>query len=149
MKIIFFGDIDGKPGRRAIAKVLPDWKKEHKPDLVIANGENMAHGSGFTVSGFEEVQKAGVDFFTSGNHWARKDDGLTLFQDKNTPIIRPANWTGNVPGVGCKIIEVGTTKVAIINLIGQTFMHEQHDSPFYKLDEILKKIESEIGRAHV
>ncbi|MAG28827.1 TIGR00282 family metallophosphoesterase [bacterium] len=140
MKIIFLGDIVGKPGRQVITKLLPDWKKEHNPDLVIANGENMAHGSGFTVSGFEEVQKAGVDFFTSGNHWPRKDDGLALFQNKNTPIIRPANWVGNIPGDGYKVIEVGTTKVAIINLIGQIFMHEQHNSPFYKLDEILYEI---------
>src|SRR3989344_3424954 len=82
MKILFLGDIVGKPGRKAIAKVLPEWKKEHDPDLVIANGENMAHGSGFTLVGFEEVQKAGVDFFTSGNHWPRKEEGMLLFSGK-------------------------------------------------------------------
>jgi len=140
MKILFLGDIVGKPGRRVIAKVLPEWKEKYEPDLVIANGENMAHGSGFTVNGFEEVREAGVDFFTSGNHWPRKEDGIQLFSDKSNPIIRPANWVGNIPGDGYRVIEVGATKVAIINLIGQIFMHEQHDSPFHKLDEILKEI---------
>ncbi len=140
MKILFLGDIVGKPGRKAIAKVLPGWKKEHDPDLVIANGENMAHGSGFTLAGFEEVQKAGVDFFTSGNHWARKEEGVLLFAGKKHPIIRPANWVGAVPGQGFRVIEVGTTKVAVINLMGQTFMGEQLDSPFHALDKVLDGI---------
>ena len=144
MKILFLGDIVGKPGRKALAEILPQWKKEYEPDFVIANGENMAHGSGFTVRGFDDVVSAGVDFFTSGNHWSRKDDGLTLFSNKKNPIIRPANWPGDVPGQGYKIIEVGTTKVAIINLMGQLFMDKQLDSPFYKLDEILKEIDEKI-----
>lgn len=144
MKILFLGDIVGKPGRRAIAEVLPELKEKHEPDFVIANGENMAHGSGFTQSGFEEVREAGVDFFTSGNHWPRKEDGIRLFEDKSNPIIRPANWLGNVPGQGYKIIEVGTAKVAVINLCGQLFLHEQYESPFYKLDEILKEIEKKV-----
>ncbi|OJI06924.1 hypothetical protein BK004_02110 [bacterium CG10_46_32] len=140
MKILFLGDIVGKPGRKAIATILPGWKKENDLDLVIANGENMAHGSGFTVAGFEEVQRAGVDFFTSGNHWARKENGMILFSGKKYPIIRPANWVGNVPGQGFRVIEVGSIKVAIINLMGQLFMHEQIDSPFYVFDRILDEI---------
>ncbi|MDZ4221295.1 MAG: YmdB family metallophosphoesterase, partial [Patescibacteria group bacterium] len=104
MKILFLGDIVGKPGRKAVAAMLPNWKKEHDPDLVIANGENMAHGSGFTMSGFEEMQKAGVDFFTSGNHWPRKEEGMMLFANKRYPVIRPANWPGSVPGDGYRVI---------------------------------------------
>src|SRR3989338_2912510 len=144
MKILFLGDIVGKPGRKAIAKVLPEWKKEHDPDLVIANGENMAHGSGFTLVGFEEVQKAGVDFFTSGNHWPRKEEGMLLFSGKKYPIIRPGNWVGSVPGQGFRVIEVGTTRVAIANLMGQTFMGEQLNSPFHAFDEILDEIGSSV-----
>lgn len=140
MKVLFLGDIVGKPGRRAIAKVLPEWKEQYEPDLVIANGENMAHGAGFTLSGFEEVRKAGVDFFTSGNHWAKKDEGMLLFAGKRHPIIRPANWVGNVPGQGYRVIEIGTAKVAVINLMGQTFMGEQLNSPFHALDEALDAI---------
>ncbi|MEK7189301.1 MAG: TIGR00282 family metallophosphoesterase [Patescibacteria group bacterium] len=140
MKILFLGDIDGKPGRRAVVKVLPEWKAEHDFDLVIANGENMAHGKGFTEAGFFEVQKAGVDFFTSGNHWPDKDEGMVLFSGTRHPIIRPANWVGDVPGQGWRIIEVGVTKVAIINLIGQVFIRTQSNSPFEALDRILDEI---------
>ncbi|MBI2051064.1 MAG: YmdB family metallophosphoesterase [Parcubacteria group bacterium] len=144
MKILFLGDIDGKPGRRAVARVLPAWKVAHDFDLVIANGENMAHGKGFSMSGFEEMQKAGVDFFTSGNHWPDQDDGMILFSGKTHPVIRPANWLGRTPGQGWRTIEVGTTKVAIINLIGQVFVRTQSNSPFEALDRILGEIGSKV-----
>ncbi len=140
MKILFIGDIVGKIGRKAVAEILPRWREEHKPDFVIANGENMAHGSGFTPETFEEVRKAGVDFFTSGNHWARKEEGLVLFSDKRTPIIRPANWVGSVPGQGFRVVEVGATPVAIVNLMGQVFIHENMDSPFHALDAVLEAL---------
>jgi len=140
MKILFIGDIVGKIGRKAVAAVLPGLRKEHGFDLVIANGENMAHGSGFTPQTAEEVFSSGVDFMTSGNHWARKSEGVTLFSDPSVPLIRPANWAGRVPGTGYRIIEVGATRVAIINLIGQVFMQEQTDHPFHVFDRVLKEI---------
>lgn len=140
MKIIFIGDIVGKIGRRALVAVLPQWKAEHNPDLVVANVENIAHGVGLTRSTLEEVRSAGVDFFTTGNHWADKTDGVDLFSDKSWPLIRPANWPGNAPGSGYKVIEVGATKVAIINLLGQVFMNKTCGSPFHILDDILKEL---------
>ena len=69
MKILFIGDIVGKPGRRTVAAALPALRKEHDIDLVIANGENMAHGRGITKSTLQEVFAAGVGIVTSGNHW--------------------------------------------------------------------------------
>lgn len=140
MKILFVGDIVGKMGRQAVAQVLPKWRKNLDPDLTIANVENIAHGVGLTIQTFEEVRAAGAEFFTTGNHWARKSEGLTLFQDSNLPLIRPVNWVGNVPGVGYKIIEVGTTKVAVINIMGQIFMHEKCDNPFHALDKVLAEL---------
>ena len=140
MKILFIGDIVGKIGRQAMAQVLPKWRKQLEPYLVIANVENIAHGVGLTIQTFAEVKAAGVDFFTTGNHWARKSDGLALFQDSNLPLVRPLNWAGNVPGVGYKVIEVGTTKVAIINIMGQIFMHEKCDNPFQALDKVLAEL---------
>jgi len=140
MKILFIGDIVGKLGRRGLAKILPVWKKEHDLDLIIANVENIAHGVGVTPATLEEVKKAGVDFFTTGNHWADKSDGLALFEDESVPIIRPANWPGKVPGQGYKIIEVGSKRVAIINLQGQVFLKQGCDSPFHALDRVLKDI---------
>ncbi len=140
MKIIFIADIVGKIGRRALAEVLPEWKQKYNPDLVIANVENIAHGVGVTASALEEVRKAGAEFFTTGNHWADKSDGLALFSRKDVPIIRPANWPGNVPGAGHRVIEVGSTKVAIINLQGQVFLKQNCASPFFVLDAVLKAI---------
>ncbi|MBU2575876.1 TIGR00282 family metallophosphoesterase [Patescibacteria group bacterium] len=140
MKILFLGDIVGKIGRRAVAKVLPDWKEEHDPDFVIANGENLAHGKGFTRDTLDEALKAGIDFFTSGNHIAKKSEGLGLLSDKKLPMIRPANYPPNVPGDGYRVIEVGTTKIAVINLVGRHFIKEKFDCPFRAFDDILKDI---------
>lgn len=140
MKILFIGDIVGKIGRKAVAKVLPIWREKYAPDLVVANVENIAHGVGLTVQTFEEVRAAGVDFFTTGNHWADKSDGMALFGDKDVPIIRPANWAGKVIGDGYRVIEVGATPVAIINLLGQVFVHKHVDSPFHALDRILQEL---------
>lgn len=136
MRILFLGDIIGKPGRLGVAKILPEWRKKHKPDLVLANGENLAHGNGLTPSTFEELLGLGVDFVTTGNHWADKPDGLTLFENKSYPLIRPANWPGSVPGEGYKIINVGTRPVAIINLLAQVFVKPVCNSPFSEFDEI-------------
>ncbi|MEK7072722.1 MAG: YmdB family metallophosphoesterase, partial [Patescibacteria group bacterium] len=72
IKIIFLADIVGKVGRRALTQYLPKLKNKYKPDLVIANAENIAHGIGFTQKTLNEAVEAGVDFFTSGNHaWGK------------------------------------------------------------------------------
>ena len=68
MKVLVFVDIMGSPGREAIAKILPEWKKEFSPDLVIANGENLSHGRGISETTIKEVRDAGVDIITGGNH---------------------------------------------------------------------------------
>jgi len=139
MKILFFGDIVGKIGRQAITQILPDLKKEYKPDLVIANAENLAHGKGVTRDTLESMMDIGVDFFTSGNHIWKKKDAYPVLQENKLPLIRPANYPPEVPGTGYKIIEVGSKKVLIINLVGRVFMKEDFDCPFRALDEILKE----------
>lgn len=72
-KILFIGDIIGKIGRAGIANLLPKLKKNLKIDLVIANVENLAHGKGVSTKTLEEIKKAGVDIFTSGNHIWKKE----------------------------------------------------------------------------
>ncbi len=143
IKILIFGDVMGKIGRRAIDKILPKLKKELKPDLVIANAENSAHGKGITQKTTEEMIKSGVDFFTSGDHIWDKKESIFLLEKKDTRIIRPANYPVAVPGLGYKIIEVGLRKVLIINLIGRVFMKGDYDCPFKKLDQILKETQNE------
>jgi hypothetical protein len=132
-----FGDINGRIGRKAVAKILPSLKKKFDPDLTIANAENIAHGIGVTDGTLNELIKAGVDFFTSGDHIFDKKDAIGILERQNSPLIRPANFPPGVPGVGARLFEIGTKKVLVINLLGRVFMKNQYDCPFRKADEIL------------
>jgi len=138
MNILFFGDVVGQPGRRAIKKILPKWQKKYGLDFVIANGDNLAHGKGITENSLKEILEAGVDLVTSGDHTWSKKDVLPLLENKETPLIRPANFPDGVVGQGSWLTEVGTKKVLIINLIGNSFMKEEYDNPFIKVDQILE-----------
>ncbi len=136
LKILFIGDINGKIGREAVAKILPPLKKKLQPDLVIANAENSAHGSGITEDIVKELLGSGIDWLTSGDHALKRTGQLGLY-DKY-PIVRPANFPPGVPGRGFAIIPMGGKKnILLINLIGRVFMHMDYDCPFRKLDEIL------------
>jgi len=141
MKILFFGDIVGSPGREALKKVLPSWKKEYKSDLVIANGENAAHGRGITKETLTEILKAGVDLVTLGDHTWDKKEVVKLLEDGDLPLLRPANFPKGLPGRGYCFVQVGVYNVLIINLIGRVFMHQQYDDPFKIVDEILEEEE--------
>lgn len=139
IKIIFFGDIVGKIGRKALQKVLPEIKREYQPDLVLANAENLAHGVGITRKTIDEMVEAGVDFFTSGNHIWRKDEARDILNPADTRVIRPANYPPGTPGFGEKILEVGLKKLLVVNLLGRVFMNEQLECPFRKFDEIYER----------
>jgi len=144
-KLIFFGDIMGKIGRKAIIQIAPKWKKKYAPDLVVANAENLAHGKGVTKKTLQEMLDAGIDFFTSGNHVWDKKDIYEIFEDPKAPIIRPANYPPGVPGDGYRIIDVGRKKVLILNLIGRIFFREQFDCPFRIVDHILETLPKDVN----
>jgi 2',3'-cyclic-nucleotide 2'-phosphodiesterase len=137
LKILFFGDIVGSLGREAVAKTIPQWKKEHDPDLIIANGENIAHGKGVTLETLNEIFAAGVEVVTSGNHIWNFPEAQEILRDENIPLLRPANFSSKLPGKGQRIINVGTRRVLILNLMGQAAMHQHPDSPFEAADKIL------------
>lgn len=140
MNILFFGDIFGKPGREAVKKILPEWKKKYEIHLTIANAENMAHGRGFSVENIEEMQKAGIDFFTSGNHAWRERSGAARLPDKSFPVLRPANYPEGVPGRGYEVVQTNMMKsVLVVNLMGRVFMKEDLDCPFRAMDRILRE----------
>jgi len=142
MKILFIGDIVGRPGREAVQKILPKLIKKEEIDFVIANGENLAHGKGMTEKTYNEMIDAGIDCFTSGNHiWAKKEF-IPSLSDKNIKVLRPANYPPDAPGRGYEIFEVGTQKIVVINLMGRVFFPVDLDCPFRKLDEILKEIKN-------
>jgi metallophosphoesterase (TIGR00282 family) len=148
MKVLFIGDIVGRPGRKTVKKVLPEIKDEHSPDLIIANGENLAHGRGITEDNIKEMQEAGIDYFTSGNHVYDNKAVADKLNDKNFPVIRPINFPPNNPGRGYHIFETAKLqKIAIINLHGRVFINHNYDCPFRKFDEILPEIKAEQPQA--
>lgn len=145
MKLLFIGDIFGRPGRDTVRKVLPEVIDEFAPDIVIANAENLAHGNGITPESINEMRSAGVDFFTSGNHIWGNQAGVLKLEDPTFPVIRPANYpSANTPGEGYKIVEDGKGhRILVINLMGEVFMKQHIDSPFKTIDEILEETAKE------
>jgi metallophosphoesterase (TIGR00282 family) len=137
MKILFIGDIVGRPGRRAIRELLPQLKSELQPDLVIVNGENMASGAGLTTDTYREILEYGVDFMTTGDHIWDKPDIYPILETKSEKLIRPANYPSQNPGSGVADIMVGKERVRIINMQGNVFMRANLESPFTKIDELL------------
>lgn len=142
LTFLIFGDVFGRPGRAALAQVVPALRKKYDPDLVIANVENVAHGVGVTEKTLAECQAAGVDFFTSGNDVFRKKEVEDILARKNPILIRPANYPPGTPGVGHRLLTVGTRNVLVINLIGRVFFTENFDDPFRSIDAILAEYKS-------
>lgn len=140
MRILFFGDIVAKVGRQALAKILPEWIKEHQPDATIGNVENLAHGNGFTESTLEELTKLGFNGFTSGDHAFKQTGADDILKDKKWLIARPANFPPVVPGKGYWRITIGSKDLVVINLIGRVFMAEDYDCPFREMDKILAEL---------
>lgn len=144
MNILFFGDVVGQPGRQAIKKILPRWQKKYQLDFVIANGDNLAHGKGITKNSLKEILETGVDLITSGDHIWSKKDVLPLLEDKEIPLLRPANFPDGVVGQGYRTTQVRTKKILVINLMGNSFMKEEVDNAFAKVDQILEDEEADI-----
>jgi hypothetical protein len=125
------GDAVGRPGRRAIAALLPKLRRELDIDFVIANGENAAGGRGLSLSAAQELIEAGADVITSGNHiWDQKD--IIPHLQSELPIIRPLNYPSDAPGTGV----IRQDGVIVINLQGRVFM-TNIDCPFRAVDKAL------------
>lgn len=139
MRILFIGDIVGRPGRRAIRELVPELRQELSPDLVIVNGENMASGSGITVSTYQEVMDTGIDFMTSGDHIWDREEIYSILNTKSEKLIRPANYPKDNPGRGYEDILVGKERLRIVNLQGNVFMRADLEQPFYVIDRILQE----------
>lgn len=135
MKILFLGDIIGKPGRDAVAAELPALKARLRPDLVIANGENAAHGFGLTRLIADEFFAMGIDVISTGNHWADQKEILTYI-DKEDRILRPVNYPKGTPGRGVNLFQTPAGSVLVINVMGRVYM-DPLDDPFAAVDEEL------------
>lgn len=129
MKLLFIGDVVGKPGRRALRELLPRVIHQHDIDLVVANVENAAGGFGVTRSVVEEIYESRVDVLTTGNHiWDKKE--VMEFIEEYETLLRPANYPVGTPGKGTVLLPVRNgSRAAVINLSGRVFMRPV-DCPF-------------------
>jgi len=134
VKILFVGDVVGKPGRKALSEALPRAIALNGPfDFVIANAENAAGGFGLTRKIMEELFGFGIDALTSGNHIWDNRDALVIL-DEEMRLVRPANYPSACRGSGLMVVEKKGLKLAILNLQGRVFM-QAIDCPFRRADE--------------
>jgi len=130
VKVLFIADIVGQPGRQAVKELIPKLRRQHGINLVVANGENSAGGSGITVNTAQEIFSSGVDIMTSGDHlWDQKEVVDLLANERR--FVRPLNYPPGTPGQGSTIFQAeNQPPVAVINLQGRTFMPPL-DNPFH------------------
>jgi len=122
MKLLFLGDIVGRPGRDLVRRHLKALAAAHGADLVIANGENAAGGAGITRDNTNELLAAGVDVITSGNHVWDKRETLE-FIGAEPRLVRPANYPAGTPGLGSYVARSRTgVSVGVVNVMGRVFM---------------------------
>ncbi len=138
MRLLFCGDIVGRPGREAVTSRLPGLREALALDFVIVNGENAAGGFGITAKICDELFAAGVDAISGGNHsWDQRE--ALAFIDSEPRLLRPQNFPEGTPGRGAAVFEAGGgRKVLVINVMGRLFM-DPLDDPFACIERELAK----------
>lgn len=142
MRLLFIGDVVGKPGRRGLAAAMPGLRERHLPDLVVVNGENAGGGVGITERSAAEIFAAGADAITLGNHSYRHRE-VYPYLDSERRIVRPANFPASNPGRGHTIVDAAGMRVAVVNLSGMLHLTVER-SPFPVADELVEALS---GRA--
>lgn len=140
MKVLVIGDIIAQTGCDYVRCVLPNFRREHQIDLVIANGENSAVGNGILPTSAIHLMDSGVDIITGGNHSFRRRE-IVDFMEMHPNVLRPANYYNCSIGQGYHIYDMGRYQVAVINLQGRVYM-DNIDCPFQTIDNLLKKIDT-------
>jgi hypothetical protein len=141
VRILCLGDIVGRPGRQVVHERLPELVRLHRVDLVIANAENIAGGSGITQNLFHKIRSYGVDVVTLGDHVFRKADIVPTLTVSER-IVRPANLSANAAGRPFTVVTTNAgVPVAVFALMGRIFMnHMPSDDPFAAADRVLKQL---------
>lgn len=136
LKVLFFGDLVGRPGRYAIKDFLEKNKQDY--DFIIANVENASHGFGLTEKNYNELSEYGLNCMTSGNHiWDKKE--IFNYIDKADKLVRPFNYPENTPGFGSRIFELPNgIKIGVINVLGRVFMAPVESQWSVVKNEIIK-----------
>ena len=138
MRILYLGDLMARPGRLVAEAMLPKLHAEFSPDLVVAQAENVTHGKSMSVAHMRELQRAGIDFFTGGNHSPERPDLHPLLANPAEPVLAPANMEAHPTAWGVK--EFATTEGAVlfVSLLGQTVPSSPPmRNPLQAIDEIL------------
>lgn len=140
-KILFIGDVVAEPGRKTLSTLLSKLHEQHEPDFTVVNGENAAGGMGITPATADEIFALGVDVITLGNHTYRHRE-VYAYLDGDRPIIRCANQHKSNPGRGSVVVEKGSLRLGVINLIGQ-FGLDNDGNPYDKADELLREMKGD------
>ncbi len=140
VRILAIGDVVGKPGRTIIKERLGEIVRKELVDCVIANGENLAGGSGLMPSEADELFAAGVSVITGGDHvWGKKE--IIPYIDRTPRLLRPANYPDHQPGKGFVVFETQNgAKVGVIHLQGRVFMNVHCDCPFQVVRRIMNEL---------
>jgi metallophosphoesterase (TIGR00282 family) len=142
MKLLFIGDIVGRPGRDLVRRHVRALAASQGADLVIANGENAAGGAGITRDNMLEMQSAGVDVITTGNHvWDKRE---TIEFIGNEPrLLRPANYPDGTPGGGSCVVQASNgVRVGVINVMGRVFL-PSIDDPFRIAEREIRRVKDQ------
>jgi metallophosphoesterase (TIGR00282 family) len=141
VRLLFLGDIIGRPGRQALNRFLPTLVEKYKPTLIVGNAENAAGGSGLTPEIGQELLTC-LDVLTSGNHiWDKKE--VMPYLEQEPRLLRPANYPAGNPGRGSTLVtDRAGHRVAVLNLQGRVFM-EPLDCPFRTAEDLLERVRVE------
>ena len=145
MKLLYVGDIMGRPGRQTVQKVLPKLIRERGIDYVVAQGENLSNGKGMQLKAVADMRAAGVDFFTGGNWTTKQDEIHPMLEDSQGPVVRPANLPEGTPGRKYKIADTPFGKILFVSLMGQIvgYLDPDESNPLQAIDEILEETRHE------
>jgi 2',3'-cyclic-nucleotide 2'-phosphodiesterase len=140
LKVLFLGDIVGKPGRAAVRHFLPILRARHQLDLCVGNSENSAGGAGITPESAEDLLDAGLDLLTGGNHtWSRREI-LPYLERDGSRQLRPANYPDGAPGRGHGVVTSRSgSKLGVVNLEGRLFMRSL-DCPFRTAERLVAEL---------
>ena len=148
-RLAFLGDLNGAPGRRTLIAHLDDLRRDHEPDLIIANAENLRNGSGLSPDLYHAIRKLGIDAITLGDHVYRDRRIVPFLEDPTEPICRPANLSAHAPGK--RFVRVPLPKACgggdllVFSLLGRVYMGLPANDPFAVADELLEANPSVAG----
>lgn len=150
MRILYLGDIVGKPGRLVVSKLLPRLRIEKDLDCVIAQSENITHGKGLSLAHYNELRRFGVDIFTGGNHSFERKDNCKLISDQSKPVTAPGNLLNNkLPPY--KLVNINGQKIFVASILGTVYpvqLNELFSNSFVfadKIKELVSNIKPDIS----